>query len=302
VNKLCLNLLFLLTLSTPLHAGILQVTNGNDGGAGSLRSVLSIAQNGDQVTIPPGLTIVLTSGQLVVNKNLEIIGGTGSAITNSVINNIGFRLMRVEAGYVVSIRQIRFFNASYNGTATALYNLSSNLFLQNCLFENNGTNPNVLEGNGTVVNENVASTAIIDKCIFRSNKAFSGAGIYNYLSSPKITSCSFLGNTAGSGTGIYNFESSPQVTNCIFLGNKASGGGGGIGNSHKSNPVINFCSFNGNSAAQGGSIANGDTTAPVIRNSILWGNSSEIFVNNGLVDIPVVSYSIVQGGMPEQEI
>ena len=53
------------------------VTNLNDSGAGSLRDALSLANNGDTVTFAPNLsggTLLLTSGQLDVTKNLTIEG------------------------------------------------------------------------------------------------------------------------------------------------------------------------------------------------------------------------------------
>ena len=65
-------------LSTALPTNIIVVTNTNDGGPGSLRDALAIANDGDTIdaTSVSG-TILLTSGELNVDKNVTI-GGPGA--------------------------------------------------------------------------------------------------------------------------------------------------------------------------------------------------------------------------------
>ena len=52
------------------------VTNTGDSGAGSLRQALADAQDGDTISfsLPASSTIVLTSGELTIAKNVTIIG------------------------------------------------------------------------------------------------------------------------------------------------------------------------------------------------------------------------------------
>src|SRR6516165_5357296 len=55
----------------------LTVMNTNDSGAGSLRAEIAAANPGDTINFAPSLngqTINLTSGQLVINKNLTVQG------------------------------------------------------------------------------------------------------------------------------------------------------------------------------------------------------------------------------------
>src|SRR6478672_3264449 len=58
------------------------VTNTNDSGPGSLRQAFADAQDGDTIQFDPALngqTINLTSGELLINKNINI-NGPGSAL------------------------------------------------------------------------------------------------------------------------------------------------------------------------------------------------------------------------------
>ncbi|HLO47523.1 MAG TPA: hypothetical protein VK211_03760, partial [Kamptonema sp.] len=60
----------------------LTVTNNNDSGTGSLRAAIASAAPGDTIVFDASLanqTIALTSGQLIIDKNLII---DGNAATN----------------------------------------------------------------------------------------------------------------------------------------------------------------------------------------------------------------------------
>ena len=59
------------------HATTITVTNTNDSGISSLRQALIAAQNGDTIQFDPALngqTIILTSGELLINKSITING------------------------------------------------------------------------------------------------------------------------------------------------------------------------------------------------------------------------------------
>lgn len=74
-------------------AADIYITNTNDSGAGSLRQAVIDAGPGDTIyfdtnNIAPGSTIFLTSGEIVINKNLNIIGPySASELTISGNNN-----------------------------------------------------------------------------------------------------------------------------------------------------------------------------------------------------------------------
>src|SRR6476469_2715822 len=65
----------LLLLAEPVPASITRfVTNLNDSGTGSLRDAIAISASGDTINFSVTGTITLTSDELSVNHNLNIIG------------------------------------------------------------------------------------------------------------------------------------------------------------------------------------------------------------------------------------
>ena len=113
----------------------------------------------------------------------------------------------------------------------------------------------------------------------------SGAGMYNYYSSPEITNCIFTHNIVqkANGGGIYNCNSSPIVKDCIFSENIANTNssdngiryGGGMYNEDFSNPIITNCTFLKNEAgALGGGICNRNSSNPILMNCTFLENNS----------------------------
>jgi hypothetical protein len=66
--------LLLAAMTMQAHAATITVTNTNDGGPGSLRQALANANNGDTINFAVTGTITLTSGELVIGKNVTIAG------------------------------------------------------------------------------------------------------------------------------------------------------------------------------------------------------------------------------------
>jgi len=82
----------------------LVVTDTNDSGPGSLRQAIVDAQGGDSITFASNLrgqTITLTSGELAINKNLDIEGLGASDLTIS--GNASSRIFNVAAGVNATI-------------------------------------------------------------------------------------------------------------------------------------------------------------------------------------------------------
>ncbi len=129
----------------------------------------------------------------------------------------------------------------------------------------------------------------------------SGAGMRINSSSPTISNCVFSANiTTNNGGGMVCDNASPPLTNCLFAGNTAVDAGA-LYNVNASAPQIVNCSFSGNNATTtGGAIRNSADSDPEISNCIIWGNlaagfSNSIF-NSDIASVPLVNYSIIEGG------
>src|SRR5207302_4827722 len=69
----------------PAPGATLVVTSNADSGAGTLRAAIASANSGDTITFTPGLPspISLTSGELLLTKNLTISGPASSMLAIS---------------------------------------------------------------------------------------------------------------------------------------------------------------------------------------------------------------------------
>ncbi|HQX16822.1 MAG TPA: choice-of-anchor Q domain-containing protein, partial [Anaerolineales bacterium] len=153
--------------------------------------------------------------------------------------------------------------------------------------------------------------------LFSSNTSVGGGGMFNNNSQSTLNRVTFSGNSATRrGGGMLNEFSSPTLTNVTFSGNistETSGattpwGGGGMMNIG-ADPVLNNVTFNGNNSVNGSGTAGGDAiknvtqtgnaSAPVIENSILWGDGGiNDEVRSEGTSSATIEDSIAQGGCP----
>ena len=79
----------LLLSATDTPAATVTVTNGNDSGSGSLRHAILSASSGDTINFAPSIpTVTLTSGELVIHKNLTITGPGATGLTVQVDRSV----------------------------------------------------------------------------------------------------------------------------------------------------------------------------------------------------------------------
>ncbi|MCB0688308.1 MAG: hypothetical protein KDC53_17340 [Saprospiraceae bacterium] len=151
----------------------------------------------------------------------------------------------------------------------------------------------------------ISSPTILNSSFYQNSATYYGGAIYNdgFLgeSSPFVISCIFSHNSSDDGSAIFNFgstsgESSPSILNSLFF-NNSTGTGGVISNfgydEGTSSPLIISCSFTKN---MGSSIHNSafvGSCAPHITNSILYGNSMEIYNEHDAN--PKIDHSIIKG-------
>ena len=102
------------------QAATITVTNGNDSGPGSLRQAILNASSGDAINFAPSVTTVtLTSGELVIDKNLTITGPGANRLTvQRDVTGICARVFNISSSTVtVSISGITISNGALRSLA-----------------------------------------------------------------------------------------------------------------------------------------------------------------------------------------
>jgi hypothetical protein len=258
--------------------------NLNDAGAGSLRQAIIDTPSGGAVDFQPGLsgTIALSSGQLMIDKDLTIAGPGAGVIT--VSGNHASRVYYISATFTVDISGLTIANGSkigpINPNGGAIYNTGT-LTVSDCILSSNSAN---FDG-GAIYN---SGTLTVTRSTISGNSALpnvasgAGGGIYNTgtltVMSSTLSGNSATGRVGSVGGGIAN-SGTLTVTDSTLSGNSVSGGlgagyGGGIDNS--GTLTITDSTLSGNSAAgmnfagYGGGVYAGSLSA---RNTIFARNT-----------------------------
>src|SRR5215467_3750270 len=74
IKAVASTLALLCAVAMPAPADVITVTNANDSGPGSLRDALAIANDGDTIQFAVSGTIGLTTGELMVNSSITVLG------------------------------------------------------------------------------------------------------------------------------------------------------------------------------------------------------------------------------------
>jgi len=258
-------------------------------GTTTLREAINLANNTaetDTITfagifsddIPD--TITLTSGQLTITDNVNIIGTKASQLTIS-----GNRISRVfeisGAGTDVVIDGLNIANgnnstAAFQSGGGILVNANSILSLSNSTVSGNSANR---DGGGIF---NLGTLSVSNSTVSDNTTAtegiYSGGGIYNNAAFSLVNS-TVSNNSASFGGGIYNPQNrNISISDSIISGNSVSFYGGGINNEGNLN-LSNSTIFD-NSARQGGGIYTGgqlyyfSVGSATITNSTVSGNAA----------------------------
>ena len=285
-----------------------------------LQYALSLAVSGDEIWVATGMYYptgeIDRSISFVLRNNISIFGGfsgtetlrsqrdpvvnvttlsgdintVGNISDNSyhVVNSSGTNSSAVLDGFTITGGNA--VDDALNSYGGGILNISGSPTLSNLVIKAN----TAFYGGGVFNITN--SSPVLANITISENSAERGGGVYNSLNSnPILINVTFNANTASHrGGGVANSGSAPTLINVTFSGNVSSLGGG-MHNVTASNPILMNVTFSGNSAStDGGGIYNNENSNPIITNSILFGNTGgEIFSGNS---VPVVTYSIVQGG------
>jgi predicted outer membrane repeat protein len=265
-----------------LRASTLSVTSAADNGPGSLRAAIKSSRSGDTITfsLPVPATITLTSGELVVSKNLNILGpGAGNL---AISGNHASRVFRIAPRMTATIAGLTIANGVADAGA-GIYGDHATLTVSNCIVTGNSTT----KGSGAGIYSDGSlrggATLTIANSIITGNSAYnSGGGIENNGNSANaratIVNCEISGNSAvgGFGGGISSVPgySTLNLLNCTVSANSAKFDGGGLSSgSSAATTIISHCTFSENSSSHGGAIhlSLGSLT---VANSTLSGNSA----------------------------
>src|SRR3954447_21671438 len=166
-------------------ADTITVTNTNDSGPGSLRQALADANDGDTIDFAVTGTINLTSGELVIGKNITITGPGSNLVTVRPLSQGSFRVFNVMPSHSITIQgiTISFGYAEYAQGAGIFLDEHVTATIADCLLTNNYTG-------------DIGGAIFID--------GYGGGAILTVLNS------TITGNTAGTfahggmGAGIYS--------------------------------------------------------------------------------------------------
>jgi hypothetical protein len=221
----------------------LTVLNTHDSGAGSLRAEIAAAHSNDTIVFAPSLdgqTITLTSGELLIKKNLTIAGPGAGELT--VSGNNASRVFEVASKENVTLSGLTISDGAASGVGQAG---------EGAGILNHGT----LTVSGSALSGNSANQ--------------NGGGIHND-GTMTVSNSTLSGNSAGEGGGIRN-EGTLTVSGSVLSGNVGTVVGGGIEN--YGTLTVSGSTLSGNSANQnGGGIFNDGTLT--VSSSTLSGNST----------------------------
>ncbi len=267
---------------------LLTVTNTADSGDGSLRATMATAINGDNINFASNVTgtITLTSGQLLVDKSINIFGPGPAILT--LDGHIGSRVFVVTNGVTAAISGLTITNGlglgGLNGFGAGIYNDHSTLTVSNCVISDN-------RGQGIFNNGQSGSAVLtLSGCtIARHNiDIATGGGVGNDGTSGSASltmmSCTVYSNQSASGGGIANANGTLMMMNCTVSSNTSSGTGGMVNRADTGNTAtlkVFASTFSGNS---GGAIfntaASGGSATLEIGNTLLQQAGPALSIEN----------------------
>jgi predicted outer membrane repeat protein len=259
-----------------VQAATLTVTNTADNGAGSLRAVIAGASDGDTIQFAAALngqTITLTSGELVIDRNIVLSGPGANLLAVSRDQQASaFRIFRLVSGHTVAIGGLTISGGIADASSGGgISNEGATLTIANSIVGGNLAN---LNGGGisndggtlTIINSTVSDNSAASS----GSPIASGGGISNG-GTLEITNSTINDNSARIfGGGILN-QGTVTITDSTVSGNLAKEDGGGIYN--QGTLTIRNSTLSGNTSLFGGGIVNGGVNA-LIANSTVSGNSA----------------------------
>ena len=253
----------------------------------SLREAIVHSQDGSKVSFDNSLknkTILLTRGELSIDKNLTIQGFDNGELT--VDGNNKSRVFNVNANNPGQFVDVTIENLTITGgnagnqEGGGIYN-TEKLTINNSIITDNSTN----DLGGGIYNDfpysidNDPAVIINNSVISNNSAAAAGGGIYNAASGSLtlINASSLIGNsTDGSGGGINNSYGEIKIDDSTIDQNTASGSGGGI-DSGGPTEIVDSTISNNQANYGGGITIGGFEGRGTLVNSTISGNTAKLF-------------------------
>ncbi|MEO7299434.1 MAG: choice-of-anchor Q domain-containing protein, partial [Verrucomicrobiota bacterium] len=266
----------------------LLVVNTNDSGAGSLRQAIldnNASTGGNTIGFANNVIgkITLLTGELLVTKNLGVVGPGNKILTLSG-NNVS-RIFHFTNNAVASISGLTLVEGR-GAPGGAILQDSGSLTLTLSSITNNFSN---LQGGGIAA----AGAVSLTQCTLSYNRGTNdGGAIFQTNGNLTIDACTLNNNFSSirGGAVTVNPAATASFHNSTFYSNNATFGGAAI---LYSTVAITNCTFTGNSAVFGGGIHNFDTSFTTVRNSILSGNSASSSGRDSYGPVITQSYNLV---------
>jgi predicted outer membrane repeat protein len=271
INHIAICLIGIL-LALNAHAANLIVTNSNNTGPGSLRQAIqnNNSSGGNTIIFSNNVTgtITLTTGELLISKDVTILGPGASVL--AIDGDAASRVFHITncTAYISGL-------TITNGRATG--------------------NVSPADSGGGIYS--VDSTNTLSACILTGNVAIYGGAIYNEDDAARFTfmtvsNCTLSGNSAtNDGGAIYNDGNDfaeVDLTSSTLSSNSAALDGGGIFSlAHRSAATLlkfSACTLSGNSATLGGGIYNGQS---------MMGGNAEVDIGNTILNAGSMGSNIV---------
>jgi Right handed beta helix region len=300
-----------------VNAATITVTTTADNGPGSLRDAIAAASDGDTVQFDAALngqSIMLTSAELAVDKNITISGPGANQL--AVTRSSGtFRILHLLPGHTVKIEGLTIGggNGSLGPNGSGVLNDHATLTMNSCAVQDNIGQGN--QGAG-IYNDGSSATLTILNSTISGNASYGGAigcfssggGLYNGGGTLTITNSVVSNNYSGQpsgppfpcgdGGGISNFGKL-TITDSTISDNTAGIHGGGIYNAGVVTITGSTVSGNmgvgthdGEGWGEGGGIYN--TGSMTITNSTL-SNNVATRSGGGINGSPTISNSTISG-------